>query len=1004
MFAHLHCHSNYSLLRGADRIETLLDRAAAMGMGALALTDTNALYGAIPFYKEALKRGIKPIIGAEIVHDGARAVLLAKNAQGYSSLCRIVTSRQLKKDFSLTEKLLKEHRGLVIISKRIKLLRRLRESGIDKDIYVELSKIPGKERSYRRALEFSTKSEIPPVATNNVHFAQVRGHYIHKVVSAIRQGCAVRTLRRKDIVSPQRYLKSPEQMRELFKDVPMAFENAAVIADECNFNFELGKTKYPTFDTPGKPFEHLKDICERGATLRYGGCRGKVKRRLDYELSIIKELKLSEYFLIVRDISEFAKRDGIPSVGRGSAADSLVCYVLKITDVDPIKHDLFFERFLNLEREDNPDIDLDFCWRRRDRVLDYVYERYGPERVAMISTHVTLRGRSAMREVTKALGIPIGEVEGYLKRLPFFGSVARIERAIEKIPECRDIPICEEPLRTIYKVAKYIDGYPRHLSVHPGGIVISPSAITDFIPLERAAKGINVTQFDMYPVEDIGLLKIDLLGQRSLSVIDDTIRSLKKEDGIIVNYERNDPLEDKRTKALIRSGNTIGCFYIESPAMRLLLRKLKCDTFEGLVAASSIIRPGVSESGMMREYIERYNGQKEVSYLHPSMEKHLKMTYGVMIYQEDVIRIANDFAGMSFGQADRLRKCMSKKRDWEAMASYRDMFVDGAVRRGASQAVANEAWRQIESFAGYAFCKAHSASYAMISYRAAYLKAHYPAEFMASVIANGGGFYHTCEYVEEARRMGIRILLPDINRSGYHFRGSRGTMRVGLSHVKGIRDRTIKDIVRLRREGFFVSLGDFLKRTNSGKKETENLIKCGAFDCFEFSRPELLWKLEMNFGVKGTENSCEPALPLRYGSGRGQRRILPRIRDYSLRTKLKLEEELLDFTGSAHPLELYKAVPRKAVVRSKELHKHIGKDVSVIGWVVTGKRVRTKRGDQMKFLTMEDESASFEVTLFPGTYREFGPMLYGRGPYIIRGKVEDEFGGITVTAKSILRV
>jgi DNA polymerase III subunit alpha len=1057
MFTHLHCHSNYSLLSGADKIETLLAKAKLLGMGALAITDTDGLYGAIPFYKAARALGIKPIIGVQITDGRTRAVMLARNSEGYSNLCRIVTEKQSwvmsheswvkngdpsgftnhqspvvhsspithdpspNAKFNLVSTIAKYREDLFILTPSIKLIRGLSKIGIKDNLFAEICRSSKEDNPYeRKLLAFSERHGIPLVATNNAHFSGADGYNIHKLLSAIRERSTVKTVPSRLLASPEAYLKSEGEMKQLFSDIPEALGNASMIAEMCEFKFDLGKWKFPKFVAPDgvtSP-DYLRNLCVDGAQKRYGRCDGKIVDRLNYELSIISDLYLSDYFLIVWDINRFAKREGIPSVGRGSAADSLVSYLLFLTNVDPIRHDLFFERFLNRERKDPPDIDLDFCWRRRDRVLDYVYKKYGPEHVAMISSHVTFGGRSAMREVTKALGIPLEEVSHYIEKLPHWGDVDDIEKAKEKVPECASLPLDKEPLKTIYETARYIDGYPRHLSIHPGGIVIAPSPITDFIPLEMATKGIVVTQFDMYPVEDMGLLKIDLLGQRSLSVIDDTVKNLKRERGIGIDFAKDDPIEDEKTKNLIKRGETIGCFYIESPGMRLLLKKLKCDTFENLVAASSIIRPGVAESGMMREFIERHNGTRPVTYLHPAMERNLKTTFGVMIYQEDVIRVASDFAGMSFGEADNLRRCMSKKRNWEAMEKYRDRFINGAMARGAEKQVAEEIWRQVESFGGYAFCKAHSASYAQISYQAAYLKAYYPAEFMASVISNYGGFYHTSEYVEEARRMGIKILLPDINKSEKYFTGSKDWIRIGLSQVKGIHGELIDTVIEERKKSFYISLNDFLDRTEALKKDTASLIKCGAFDSFEFSRPELLWKLELCFGkmkkAKPRENETRD-LPFRDNGWNSCSRIIPRIRDYSTRTKLKIEKELLDLTASSHPLDLFQNIDKSlpvtghrssvtnssSIIAAKDIGYHVGREINVIGWIVTSKRVKTKKGDMMKFLTMEDKTATFEVTLFPRTYRECGAVLSGRGPYVVKGHVDNEFGGITVTATDI---
>ena len=487
---------------------------------------------------------------------------------------------------------------------------------------------------------------------------------------------------------------------------------------------------------------------------------------------------------------------------------------------------------MNPERTDYPDIDIDFPWNRRDEMLDYVFDKYGRENVALISAHVHFRGRSIIREVGKAIGVPISEIDAFTKRLPHFTGMADLETARETVPECRDLPLDDEPYRSIIKLGKKIEGFPRHLSVHCGGIVISPSPITDFIPLQKTPKGFVVTQYDMYPVEDMGLLKIDLLAQKGLAVLADTVCEVEEHYGTKVDFDRIDPTRDGKTRALVKAGRTVGCFYIESPGMRNLLRKLGVESFSMLTAASSIIRPGVAASGMMKSFIDRHNGKEEVRYLHPKLEEILSDTFGVMIYQEDVIKTAHAVAGMSLGEADSLRKCMSKKRDWEDMENCRDRFISGALGNGVDLAAANEIWRQIESFAGYAFCKAHSASFAVVSYQTAWLKAHYPAEFMAAVLSNQGGFYDASAYVEEARRMGIKILLPDVNRSQYAFaaercgtgNGRRNAIRVGFMQVKGFSRASIRSVIGRRNDGPYVSLADFLQRADVDDSEAEALF------------------------------------------------------------------------------------------------------------------------------------------------------------------------------------
>ncbi|MDH5508893.1 MAG: DNA polymerase III subunit alpha [Nitrospinota bacterium] len=795
IFVHLNCHSCYSMASGADSLDSLFAQASTLGMETIALTDTNGMYGAVPAQKRADKQGIRLIIGAVVdrpepdIRSGARigdfpvgpggtghAVLLARDLDGYSEISRLITARHLDPDFDLAMATAALGGKVIVISSDLPVLEAGRFAGREQSMYVQL--INNGDTASRHQISYllrlAKRLDLPVAATNNVHFTTPEKYQTHRLLSAIRTNATIHRLPPGAVASPQAWLKPASLMDRLFAELPHANHNTTVISDQCHCRLELGKVKFPAYSLPAgvAPEEHLRALAYRGASERYPSLPPAVMARLEHELAIISKLAYAEYFMIVNDIAAEARRRGIPTVGRGSAANSLVCYALRITDVCPLRYNLYFERFLNLERGDCPDIDLDFPWNRRDEILEYVYGTFGNDRVAMISTHATFRGRSIIREVGKAMGLPKEEIDPFAERVPGFTRLSDLAAARDTVPECRGLPMEDEPYRSIISAGLAIEGFPRHLSIHCGGIVVAPCPITDLVPLQRSTNGLVITQFDMYPIEDMGLVKIDLLGQRALAVVVDTMEEVRRDHGLALDWERIDPLEDEATRALMRSGQTIGCFYIESPGMRALLKKLAVDDFETLVAASSIIRPGVSDSGMMKAYIDRRLGREEPVYPLPAMREVLGDTFGVMVYQEDVIKVANRVAGLSLGQADGLRRCMSKKRDWEAFDKYKKMFMEGAVGRGAPMPVAQEIWRQMESFGGYAFCKAHSASFAVISYRTAYLKAHYPAQFMAAVIANRGGFYNAVEYVEEARRMGLVILGPDVNQSAEETEGA----------------------------------------------------------------------------------------------------------------------------------------------------------------------------------------------------------------------------------------
>jgi DNA-directed DNA polymerase III PolC len=1024
MFTHLNCHSNYSFLAGANHIDALVRAAAKAGCSALALTDCNGLYGAVAFYRSAREAGIQPIFGAEI--DGrenasSKTVLLAKNFQGFGEICRVISDRQLLSDFSLVDRLAQCSHDIILLNPDKEVVRQILNIRGTDDLFVELIRSSRQTRQQsRKSLAFATQHKLPVVASNRVFFIAPEDWAVHRLLSAIRCNTTIHHLPPGEVVAQNAWLKSPTDMALLFDDVPDAIRNTRVIAEQCQVQLPIGETLFPPCDLPvGETAgSHLTKLARVGLSKIYRHRIPAVAvRRLRDELAVIETLRFAPYFLIVRDIVREAKARNIPTVGRGSAANSLVCRALGITEVDPIAHNLYFERFLNPQRTDYPDIDIDFPWNRRDEILDYVFEKYGQKNVALISAHVHFRGRSALREAGKALGIPIREIDSFTQRLPHSIDLSRMEEARKNIPECRDLPMEDEPYRTMIELGSRIDGFPRHLSIHCGGIVICPFPITDRIPLQKTPKGFVVTQYDMYPVEDMGLLKIDLLAQKGLAVLADTVHDVATQYAKKIDFDRFDPVNDEKTRRMVRDGNTIGCFYIESPGMRNLLKKLRVETFEMLTAASSIIRPGIADSGMMKSFIDRHNGREPVHYLHPKLQSILQDTFGVMIYQEDVIKVANAIAGMSLGEADSLRKCMSKKRDWEDMNNYRDRFVSGARKNAIPLKIALEIWRQIESFAGYAFCKAHSASFALISYRTAWLKAHHPAEFMAAVLSNHGGFYDTRAYVEEARRMGITILPPHINHSGNAFTATRSpptisshtdadkplcnAIRVGLSQVKQLTQNSIDSILKNRDRDGYHSLEDFLARVVIDECEVETLIRCGALDNLASSRPELLWQLKLAARHNlGTPHIKSIGLWSGVANRFGEECVPPlaKLADYSADEKLVADLECLDLTVSDHLLALYDDVKSKNRIDAHEMKRFAGRMVTLAGWLVNSKRTRTVKNEFMKFLMLEDRTASFEVTLFPKVYRQFGLLLRDRGPYVVRGRVEQDGLCFTVTA------
>lgn len=993
-FAHLHLHSNYSLLAGTSSIERLIDKALSPGIPALALTDTNNLYGAIPFYKLAKERGLKPLIGAEIEYKSEKAVLLARNSQGYANICRIITERNLSKDFSIKDSLIKYGDGLNILSEDVKLLSSIAKKRGTRYLYAELINYGNNSSKLRSIFEAAHKAGIDMVATNDVYMCERKEHGLHKVLTAIKENTLLSKVAPEKICSPEAYLKSPKEMAALFKDYPQALVNTKRIAEDCNLDLGLGKVVFPEYPLPDgeTAYSFLYKLCFQGLKEKYSPITPEAIKRLTYELEVINKLGFSEYFIIVWDIVNFARKQNIPIMGRGSAASSLVTYCLSVTNVDPLKYNLYFERFLNLSRSDLPDIDLDLCWRRRDEVIDYVYQRYGPNRVAMISTHNTFQGRSAFREVAKVFGVANDIVNRLSRRIPYSGA-KNLSRIIRSAPECRSFPLHKEPFKTILKITPQLNGFPRHLSIHCGGIVICPTKLTDYFPLEEAAKGIVISQFEMNAVEDMGLVKIDLLGHRALSVIQETLKWIKDSLGMEVNIDKI-PDKDPKAIKLLKTGRTLSCGQIESPAMRNLMQMLNTSCIDELIAALALVRPGPSGIGMKEHYIKRARGEEETTTVHPIMADLLKDTYGIMLHQEDILRVAHCIAGFTLEEGDQLRKAISKERSEEKMKEIEGHFLKKAAGRGIALDVAKKIWQQIANFASYAFCKAHAATYGILAYQAAYLKAHYPLEYMTSVMNNHMGMYARSAHLAEARRLGLKILLPDINKSDFEYTVEDGAMRIGLSQVRSLSTRAIESILKERKKREFSSLSDFLARTHIGKKEEENLILCGAMDSLG-TRPELLWELERAFRQK--RPTAEALLTNIYYKSSSAR-----FPDYDVEKKLEQEMDLLDLYVSCHPLEVFrKHLKMDGFVRSPKLSEHINEDVRTLGLLIAVRRTPTKSNRIMEFLTLEDEEGIFEVTLFPREYQRYGHLIRSVGPYIVEGKVECQYGAVTLTAKKV---
>jgi error-prone DNA polymerase len=1015
-FAHLHVHSHYSLMRGVDSLESLAEAARERGMDRFALTDTNALYGFVFYRQICAETGLVPIAGAEIVErelagdagiavspaQPRRAVLLARGREGYGSLCRVITARHLEPEFSLARAVRARPDGLTLLSEAPDLLEELRDT---LPVYAEL--IPSRnDRALRR---WARERGVPCVAANDVHFVRREGHRLHHVLRAIDRNTTLDRVPPHDLADPSRCFLSAAEMEARLPHAPEAIENAARIAAEHAADWPTGRTVFPSYPLErGDAFEILRARCEAGILHRYGRDPApEVRARLDRELKIIGDKGYADYFLIVEAITARTPR----TCGRGSGAASIVAYLLGITHVDPVRHNLFFERFLSPERKDPPDIDVDFAWDERDQIqLDVLAENGAPVRAAMVANHVGFRAKAAVHEIAKVYGLPEAEITNVTKRMSmFWGLHDPIER-LEGHPRFKDVDF-EPPWPEILALAVALEGHPRHLSVHSGGVVLVPDALADHVPVEIAPKGVPIVQWEKDQVEDYGLVKMDLLGNRSLAVIRDALAAVARNTGVAVDERTWNPIDDPATQDLMRRGETVGVFYVESPSMRQLQRKADVGDFDHLVIHSSMIRPAANR--FIREYVRRLHGG-EYEPIHPALTHTLDETYGIMCYQEDVTKVSMEFAGFTLAQAEGLRKALSQKRPVKPLRAYQEEFYAGAAARGAGSEIADQVWDMILSFAGYSFCKPHSASYALVSFRSGWLRAHYPAEFIAAVISNQGGYYATFAYVSEAKRMGLRVLGPDVNSSERVYTGRGRELRIGLMQVKGLHEEALERLLAERAGGGpFASFDELRRRVPLHPSDAELLVKAGACDSIagRHTRPELLWELYLDSGG-GAPSGFIPAPPT--GSARADATLdlfppppvaAPRAPAYDDATMLRHEVETLGFLWSAHPLDPYqRALRGRDVIPARDLDRHAGRRVTVFGWYVSSKPVTTKDQEPMQFLAFEDTTALYDVTLFPDAYRKFCHLLASPRPFLLTGLVEEDVGVCTLTVERVERL
>ncbi|MCP4570406.1 MAG: DNA polymerase III subunit alpha [FCB group bacterium] len=990
------CRSNFSLLWGTVFPEQLAAKAAEAGIEHLGLADDDNLYGAIDFYRACRDAGINPLIGTRLTTLMGDLHLIASNYEGYQNLCRLITQRQLEGAVS-EDDLRKYFHHLFCLAPMGKPLKRLKDI-FGRNLYLSLD---GTES--RSARDIVDKLNILPIANSTVSFMERKDYNLHRLMRAIDSGSLIGDLGDVPSDSSSAYFPDRKEMRRRYALFPEAVANGIIMAEKCHVVFPEHKNLLPAFTAyDGDNREHLRAKCLEGLRSQKGQAAGVYQARLNFELEVIARTGFTDYFLIVSGIIDHCRRTDIPVVGRGSAAGSLAAFSLGITQVDPIREGLYFERFLNEARSDPPDIDLDIDWRRRDDVLEHIYDRYGRDRTAMIATYTRFRARMAVREVAKAVGLPPDEINRFAKRLPYTNP-SEITKAVKRMPRVTREGIDIDRYGSVLDAAARLDNFPRHLGIHPGGIVITPRPLTDYVPLERATKGLVVTQCDMYQAEKLGLIKIDVLGQRGLGVIVDChrhVRKIKGDDFVV-------PDNDEKTYQLLQSGKTIGVFQIESPGLRALLRDLKPGELNDITLALALIRPGASDSGMKKVFLDRHHGEAETAYPHPRLEKILKETFGVFIYQEQVLLCAREIAGFNLPAADLLRRAITKARKETDYKNLRRRFTTGALKNGIPSETINKVFKLLRNFAGFGFCKAHAATYGYLAYQSAYFKTHYPARFMKAVLDNGGGYYPASVYIAEARRLGTTIASPDINDSEAKESLREDRLYVGLNRVRDLEQETIDQIIEKRP---FVSFDDFLARVRLSAGETENLIKVGAFDSLQKNRPHLLWRLHLarvNGGSKATRES--EASPRRSTPGdlfAGQLIIptgkrLPPLPDLTSFEKFRYEKDILGFSATRHPLTMFPAyrIEPLAGMISRENH---GRRIDLAAWRVNIKQIKTReKKEWMVFLTLEDLEDTFEVVLFPEIYKKYAELIRRYRFLQVSGEVNIDGDNVAVVASTL---
>ena len=1050
--------THYSLLTAPASPQGLCEEAVRLGLSHLVLADSNGLYGLYPFAQQAARVGLQAVFACELVHQQQRLVVIARDRHGYRSLCALISERNGiggEQPFEFPRACAQHAEGLWFLCGDPRLLPTLSAFVPPEQLLVAL---PGRNANadvakgdlHAEAVEATTGRKLPDpaprwprqqlvdiardldlrlCAVHDVWFARAQDQALHQLFLAVkwnrglRGGDASADLRGIVQAGVGAHLPAAATQHQAHADHPEAITMAAHVLASCTLAFpNKAPPIFPPIELPPEvtAANHLRHLVHAGLRRRYGDHAAAVER-CEHELAVIERMGFAPYFLAVCTIADLARARDIPCLGRGSAADSLVAYCLGLTDADPLRYGLLFERFLNPGRSDLPDIDLDFCWRRRDELIDAVYVQFGRAHVARIATFNTCGPRAAYQEAAKVLGLPVAEATRRSKLLPWHGGAALDFAAVvretpgfwrrgtgrgvasdgEALPPDRE--------RLLLAAAQHLLAAPRHLGVHPGGVVITPEPIHTHAPLERAAKGVVVTQYDMHFVEGLGMVKIDLLGNRALSIVHDCTTMLRQHR-IAVPDLQNLPEDDARCASLLQSAGTLGCFQVESPAMRSLLQQMGAGTMDRVIQAIALVRPGPAAAGMKDAFVRRARGLEPVTTAHPLLAEVFADTFGIMLYQEDVIRAAMAVAGLDATAGDGLRRQLGKRENGATASDFEGFLVAG-LRRGLPRTAIEQVWAEMARFAAYSFCKAHAVSYGRLAYRCIYLKSRWPAAFLAALLRNDAGYFAPGVYAEEAKRLGATLLAPCVQEaSSEHELLTPTTIRIGLQHVHGLSTRTVQAILTARAAGGpFRSFADFLRRVRPARDEAENLILVGACDALLASRPELLWRLQVASTPQG-----QHAASLAAAAARGalfvdavmpRETVYPTLPDFDEGKRAEAELRLLGFTLGSHPVDVLwrrgELPLRAGCVPCGRIEDHCGSTIAVCGFAVAFRGHRTEQGS-MCFITIEDGTGIVEATLFHAVYQRCGGLLQGRGPYVVKGVVEERLGGVGLRVLDVM--